>query len=154
MPSWLYFSALPAHSAVKILRIFFHFFSIFPKNVPIFLYFSLFFAFFLYFSSFFSIFFLPILPKPPKLTHQPSFSTQKTTSPFKINAKFPPFFKNSRFLKSSLAFERYTSPIWSTFRPTTLFSTPQHPGLALLCLAALSEQAQKSIHRNRPSFRD
>ena len=70
-------SAVFALSAVKIRRIF-----------------SLFFAFFLTFSHFFSIFPLPIPPKLPKPTHQPSFLTQKTTSHFKINPKFPPFFKN------------------------------------------------------------
>ena len=64
-----------------------HFFAFFLSFSQKRTYFSPFFSIFLYFSSFFSLFFLPVLPKPPNLTHQPSFLSQKPTSHLKINPK-------------------------------------------------------------------
>jgi len=69
---------LPTKNAPHF-SLFFSFFLYFSQKRT---YFSLFFSIFLHFSPFFSIFFLPILPKPPKPTHQPSFLPQKPTSHF------------------------------------------------------------------------
>ena len=71
-----------------------HFFSFFLYFSQKRTYFSQFFTIFHIFSHFFTIFFLPILPKPRNLPHQPSFLTQKSTSHLKINPKNPIFSKN------------------------------------------------------------
>ncbi len=64
--------------SVFIFRNFSLFFANFRNFVATFRNFSLLFSFFLYFSLLFTTFFLPILPNPYKLTHQPPFLPEKS----------------------------------------------------------------------------